>query len=350
MIDTDTPADQQQPQEPWQYGTLYSPQDQPVTPRPIMAPSTPGRDHPVVGAVSVALSAITSVAEPLTGQAGPVSVAVIGLLTAAAIHVSVVGEHLHEWVPFGIALAAMGFAEAFLAVSLAQRPSRRCWITVCIVSFATAALWVLSRTAGLPIGPDPWHPEVIGRADTIATVAEIVSVAAGLRALSARRHAARHPRLIAAIGLAVAVPVTLLALSAATDQMTATAAPATDAAARSATMPAGATTPGGTAVPGSPGAPNGKMQPAGGKIQPAGALDTTTCPNLGGLTAIPDGMVMQPAPKRPATQSEQVAAAALVAQTKAGLQRFTSLAAAQAAGYGPAPTRTSGSCTGLTSR
>jgi len=273
----------------------------------------------------------TSFPDPLTGQAGPVSVAVIGLLTAAVIHVSVVGEHLHEWVPFGITLAAMGLAEAFLAVCLAQRPSRRCWIALCVVSFSTAALWALSRTAGLPIGPDPWHPEVIGRADWIATVAELAAVAAGMRALSARRHAARHPRLIGAIGLAVAVPLTLVALSGATAQMTATAASATDSAARSTTIP------GGPSMAGGPSMPSGATM-AGGATMPGGptALDTTTCPNLGGLSAMPDGMVMQPTPKRPATPSEQVAAATLVAQTKAGLQRFTSLAAAQAAGYVPA--------------
>ena len=36
-----------------------------------------------------------------------------------------------------------------------------------------AALWMISRTSGLPIGPQPWAPESVGALDSIATANEI---------------------------------------------------------------------------------------------------------------------------------------------------------------------------------
>jgi hypothetical protein len=58
---------------------------------------------------------------------------------------------------------------------------------------AIAAIWVTSRTVGLPIGPQPWVAEPVGVVDAIAVVAEsIVVLAASCVALAARSSLARR--------------------------------------------------------------------------------------------------------------------------------------------------------------
>ena len=49
-------------------------------------------------------------------------------------------------------------------------------------NLGVAAVWLLSRTAGLPLGPDPWTPESVGVADSIATALEVL-LAAGATVL-----------------------------------------------------------------------------------------------------------------------------------------------------------------------
>ena len=34
-------------------------------------------------------------------------------------------------------------------------------------------VWVISRTSGMPLGPEPWTPERVGAADLIATADEL---------------------------------------------------------------------------------------------------------------------------------------------------------------------------------
>lgn len=65
------------------------------------------------------------------------------------------------------------------------------------------------------------------------------------------------------------------------------------------------------------------------------------CPNVTGATVMPDGMVMAPVPPGPPTAAQQAAADQLVAQVSAGVQKYSSLATAQADGYAPATNKMS---------
>ena len=49
------------------------------------------------------------------------------------------------------------------------------------------ALWAVSRTAGLPIGPGAWMPEPVQTLDVSATVLELVLVAGALVLVRRRR-------------------------------------------------------------------------------------------------------------------------------------------------------------------
>jgi len=45
-----------------------------------------------------------------------------------------------------------------------------------IVNLGVIALWLVSRTTGLPFGSQPWIPEPVGMADLFATSFEVVLV------------------------------------------------------------------------------------------------------------------------------------------------------------------------------
>lgn len=93
-------------------------------------------------------------------------------LTTAAIHASVIREHLHEYAPFGVFFAALTAAEVAAAVVLIGSPTRRTLTIVGMGNLAIAVLWAVSRTGGLPIGAEHWAAEPIRLNDAVSTAAE----------------------------------------------------------------------------------------------------------------------------------------------------------------------------------
>ena len=96
---------------------------------------------------------------------------------AAAIHFWVVPEHLEEWAAAGAFFIALGVFQAAWAVAYLWRPSRSVIHAGILANLATVALWVVSRTIGLPFSPEPWKPEEIGVLDVAASALEFVLVA-----------------------------------------------------------------------------------------------------------------------------------------------------------------------------
>ena len=109
-------------------------------------------------------------------------------LGAAAIHFAVIPDHLEEWWAFGLFFAVLGWFQAVWPIAYLTRPSRRlAWIAIA-ANLATVVLWAWSRTAGLPVGPEPGMPEAIGAADLVSTVLEVALVVGLLGLLSAGTH------------------------------------------------------------------------------------------------------------------------------------------------------------------
>jgi len=99
------------------------------------------------------------------------------LFGAEAIDAAVIEEHISEWLPAGLFFIGLSLVQGLLAVTLIVAPSSRVARLTIGVSLATVALWLYSRTVGLPFGPMAWTAEPIGRADAIATFFELVTVA-----------------------------------------------------------------------------------------------------------------------------------------------------------------------------
>lgn len=147
--------------------------------------------------------------------------AVFTLLGASVIHASVTPEHLEEWVAAGVFFIVIAVAEAGLGVLLLISPRRVVYLLALAVSTATVLVWAVSRTTGLPFGPEAGAPEGVGRPDTISTIFELVTVVVTMPLLNWRRFPTSRPRrnlLWVAIALVAALVLALTTLAVASPQ------------------------------------------------------------------------------------------------------------------------------------
>lgn len=126
---------------------------------------------------------------------------------AAVIHLAVIPAHLAEFPPYGIAFAGLAIVQVAIGIAGLAGAWRLVRWPAITVTIGVIAVWIASRTMGLPVGPEAWHPEPIGVADVVATAFEIGLVAM----LVLGRHvglssdpADRHANIVASIAI---VPV-----------------------------------------------------------------------------------------------------------------------------------------------
>lgn len=156
-------------------------------------------DTPVAAALGLRLAALPFVVGP------------------AVIHVAVVPDHLAEYTLYGISLLAVGLAQLALASAVFLRPSPSVLVGGAAAMLAVVGVWILSRTAGMPIGPTAWYREPIGLPDLFASLMEIVSAVLLLVADARLESRGRFRPLRVAPGLVVALAtgggMTLVALA-----------------------------------------------------------------------------------------------------------------------------------------
>jgi len=141
-----------------------------------------GRVHPTTS---------TSVSAP--NLTLPVLALALLSIASATIHASVSREHFHEAVVFGTFFVAASTAQVGWAVLALHRPTTTLLIVGASGNATVVALWAMTRTIGLPIGPEPWHPESIGAADLISTTCELLLVIGALTLLTRHRHTRKRP-------------------------------------------------------------------------------------------------------------------------------------------------------------
>jgi hypothetical protein len=133
---------------------------------------------------------------------------------AAAIHFAVVFEHFAEYALYGVFFLVISWAQVIWPAVLLWRPSRL-WLWLGAAGNAIViAVYVLSRTSGLPFGPDLHNPESVGALDVVSCVLEF-GVIAGCAALLWRPSLADRPAArrgaFASVAALVAVPVVVIA-------------------------------------------------------------------------------------------------------------------------------------------
>jgi hypothetical protein len=97
--------------------------------------------------------------------------------SAAVVHACVVPEHVDESWLLGTFFAVVAAAQAAWGVAVLGAGGRALRTSGALASLALLALWLISRTIGLPVGPHPWQPEPFGAADLIAATLELGLVA-----------------------------------------------------------------------------------------------------------------------------------------------------------------------------
>ena len=100
--------------------------------------------------------------------------------TDGLIHVGAAVDHFDEFPLYTFAFVAIAVVQFGWAAMLLKRPTRPVLLWGCAFSASVIALWVASRTVGVPIAPRPWEPESVGVADLTATVGELTAVLAAL--------------------------------------------------------------------------------------------------------------------------------------------------------------------------
>lgn len=118
-------------------------------------------------------------------------VVTLGLASVGAglIHAAVCPAHFREATVFGVFFAVSALLQVVWAALVLRRPDRVVLLAGIAGNGCVLLLWLLTRTAGLPIGPDVWRPEAITRPDLLASVLEL-GIVAGASVLLARRHVA----------------------------------------------------------------------------------------------------------------------------------------------------------------
>jgi hypothetical protein len=140
-------------------------------------------------------------------------------LGAGIIHLAVVGEHVSEWWLYALFFLVLGVVQVAWAVQAMERGPLPVPGLYAAVNAAVIGLWLVSRTTGLPGGPEPWVAEAVGTADVLCCALEVVVVV--LLVLSVRRPQVqgsttltKAQRRMVAVGAVAAAAVTIAALAA----------------------------------------------------------------------------------------------------------------------------------------
>lgn len=114
---------------------------------------------------------------PSTAADELVVLAALLVLAAGLIHALVIADHFEEYWLFGVLFAVVAALQALWAAWVYTTPlSRPLLIAGAIGNGALIAVWTLSRTVGVPLGPEPWEPEAVGAVDVLATLDGLLAV------------------------------------------------------------------------------------------------------------------------------------------------------------------------------
>jgi len=230
---------------------------------------------------------------------------------AAAIHFAVVFEHFRDYLLYGVFFLVLGWAQLIWPAVLLWRPSRL-WLWLGIAgNAAVLAVYVASRTVGLPFGPDLHHPEQVGGLDVMSCVLEfalVIGCAALLWRPSLADRPVRRRGGVAAAAALLAVPVLVIAATAAV------------------------MTPGWAGPEGPAGMASGSgMAASSGSGMAASSASAAGMGDMGSTDGLPDMRMY--GETAPPTASQVLAAGQLIKATDATLARYQNVQAAFAAGY-----------------
>jgi hypothetical protein len=109
------------------------------------------------------------------------------------MHGAACAQHVSEWPLAAGFFGALAVAQLGLGAWLWARADTAALIAGAAGSGAVLALWTVTRTAGLPFGPEAGHPESVGVLDVVAGADELLFAACAVALMHDRGHLLRHP-------------------------------------------------------------------------------------------------------------------------------------------------------------
>lgn len=107
-------------------------------------------------------------------------------LGAAVVHGVVIESHFAEYWLFGVFFAILALLQGAWAVAVILRPRHRLLIWGAVGNGIVVAVWLVTRTLGVPLGPEAGSTEAVGFVDTAATIFEALLVAGVVSLLAPR--------------------------------------------------------------------------------------------------------------------------------------------------------------------
>ncbi|MBE7520621.1 MAG: copper chaperone PCu(A)C [Thermoflexaceae bacterium] len=143
-------------------------------------------------------------------RAGTIACSLLSI-GAAVIHFAVLGEHWQEWWGYGLFFGASAWLQLAWAAAVAWRPSRTMLLLGAAGNLTIAALWLLTRTAGIPLGPASGETQAAAFIDTLASGFEVaIALVAPAIALAHLERITLRPALAAVVLGLAAVAVAVL--------------------------------------------------------------------------------------------------------------------------------------------
>jgi hypothetical protein len=97
-------------------------------------------------------------------------------LGAAWIHLAYIESHWRDWWAYGAFFLACGLAQGLFVPAILRWPRRPLVLVGIAGNLAIVGMYVVSRTAGIPLGPHARVAERAGAIDLACTAAEIALI------------------------------------------------------------------------------------------------------------------------------------------------------------------------------
>jgi len=115
-------------------------------------------------------------------------IAVLGLACSGA-HAFICPDHFHEWVIYGLFFMTASVVQAAWSILILFRPDAWLLLAGAAGNAAIVVTYLISRTLGIPFGPDAFHPESYDALSVAVTACETAIVAISLYTVATRLRA-----------------------------------------------------------------------------------------------------------------------------------------------------------------
>lgn len=139
------------------------------------------------------------------------------LLGDAAVHAAVVREHLAHWPAAGLFFVLLAVTGFVVGTAILRQIDRPRLLAALALSVGPLLVWLVSRTAGLPFGPEAGEPEQVTWTDAAACLLALAGAGAALLLLRAapRLWGTALPAAAQRVGLGLVAVITVVGLTSA---------------------------------------------------------------------------------------------------------------------------------------